>query len=417
MSEEIKDRIWFYRYLLGSEGGYFRYYRDFVRPMGGGILGRELAMMILDLFNIDYRSHKKKYVDKLCEGHWFRCTRKKLKNSLDWDRKSQTKYLALLRDKGLIQIKMMNHTSKYKRERYIIIDYDNLANLIEPYINSTHRPQVGAVPPTPGRGRHIKDKQNIKNTRESSPAPQSRNPKENPMFINEDKYVNKKTTKRTTPSKNDKRRANQLKKKISDLYGATIEWSLLSWSQVFRKMRKVDKWDSVNIDKILKWYISHADKHFRIKLRNAKEFRSQFGWLTDIYERWEKQNPNITISKETKEVVHNLLKLEWPKETKKQLQVAVETTMDQVVDLFDMLSNSSSPLASMLISRMVDPVSFTQTWFEDVHKSIRNWKDRKGNVISFAWDGDVGNDRLRTLLLNGLDFDSKRQAKGLLRSL
>jgi hypothetical protein len=187
------------------------------------------------------------------------------------------------------------------------------------------------------------------------------------------------------------------------------------WPQWFRALRVQDHWAPIELQNILDWYCEEIlkrdldDKSFP-QVQDAQSFRkcmNRNNWIPRLYDDHVTRNPQIEISANALQIVKQLRMLRWPKDSGKDLPVAVQLTINNYTAVKSKLrkylelnpaeiKTKNSVRSGTPVSRMVDGLLrflpqaelFAEQWFRSLHNRVHNWKDWHGNLLREAFSGD-----------------------------
>lgn len=217
------------------------------------------------------------------------------------------------------------------------------------------------------------------------------------VFIPELEKENKTT-------KLDQSWTKELREKLSSVQ-PVHKYNPSKWGAQFRLLRTKDGYDPVLVQNVLEWFLGQYTRDTRPRIENAKQFRHRFKWIKDKYDQYQQQNPQITVSDSAKDIVRILTMQKWPKNSTKDLPVAVQVSLNGWKafrsKLLEYVRNNpitdESPrhlkIAHWLAGAFPSGNYFVEYWFRQVHNSVANWDNWHGNLLKEVFDGDPNNKR------------------------
>jgi hypothetical protein len=180
-------------------------------------------------------------------------------------------------------------------------------------------------------------------------------------------------------------------------YAASQQWFLSrskkKWAVAFASLRKQLGNGSGQIDTVLAWYTQH--KVSRPKVRNGQEFLQQWNWLCDLYDKYQKQHPTVTVSDTTRQICKRLTRqYEWPKGCAAQLESAVQVSLDYYMAFRAKLKSFPGDSPTARFARKLAggllpyPASYVESYFNNLNHRLHSWKDWSGNLMNLALDAD-----------------------------
>lgn len=183
-------------------------------------------------------------------------------------------------------------------------------------------------------------------------------------------------------------------------------WSPTKWQHEFRQLRKL--LDIPTIQSTLDWYCTSPEVKLPI-IVNAKQFRKNWQWIYDQYTKYQKNNPEVTVSDTAKLLVQNLKMQQWPKGSAKDLPVAVQATLNGyglfrsnlskvAAKYTDVPTKKTTPeqfrkinisrAAQYLQENLPQSYAFADMWFTNLHNQIKSWDAWNGNLMNHVFTGD-----------------------------
>lgn len=173
-----------------------------------------------------------------------------------------------------------------------------------------------------------------------------------------------------------------------------------SWSKAISQLREREgkTWTK----KVIQWYVAHAADKYTPVVWSVQSFKKKFRQIEQAIDRHDKQNPQIKISKEAKQIVERLKEFNWPGTSSDQLPAVVQQSLDNFKKFRESCSDikkdpDASAIARYVCNELAHPSEFVFQWFEEVFWRVEGWD---------KWDGklqreviSVDHDRFKKLCM------------------
>jgi hypothetical protein len=203
-----------------------------------------------------------------------------------------------------------------------------------------------------------------------------------------------------TVSNADLARADKLRQCTSSL-GYTQRWVRSKWAKEFELLSTSSPVASGDIDAVLDFYVTNAERLQKPRIQHAAQFRKCFGWLKDLMARDASARPQVRVSKEAEAVVSEIRHWGWPKGAADTLGQFVQLTIDNYSAAKARLSTyvKSNPefvvvttrrgdrrskpapdhvrLAHVLLSNLESSSAFAVSWARQAHGRLRAIEAKK----------------------------------------
>lgn len=156
-----------------------------------------------------------------------------------------------------------------------------------------------------------------------------------------------------------------------------------AWEHEFARLRRALGDAHGDVDRVLAWYVGWWAPGKKPAVRDGKDFRRLFGWLSDLAAR-SAPPPPAEPSADAKDVLRHLDALSWPPAAAAQLPGAVEQSLANY-RAFVRAGGRDKKLFDRGTAFAGDPVSFVAQWFRDAHKSTRRLTRWSGDLGPFVW--------------------------------
>jgi len=164
------------------------------------------------------------------------------------------------------------------------------------------------------------------------------------------------------------------------------------WTMQFEALHIKDNVSLADIHQVLDWYATACGGKYVIKACSAQTFRKRFD---ELYAALQTTEPtNVIISPAAKKIADRLKAKGWPTKALEELPLAVSNSSEYVHQLLQDLAKlrKRSALENKRMQRTVevcidkigDVNLFVESWFSQVHQSIRNWSNWSGSLEPYT---------------------------------
>lgn len=164
--------------------------------------------------------------------------------------------------------------------------------------------------------------------------------------------------------------------------GKRQAWSQVAWAKQFAALRNEVGFDRIEL--ALDWIRKNIKKEYCPQAWSGKSFRAKFDQIEAAMNRDAERNPQVTISKEAKDLAFVLNRWEWPGNCQKELATAIQISIDRYEKFWRALksirkktliskdvmrprfSSDVGALANQILSNLGSPDNFVDEWFTQI---------------------------------------------------
>jgi len=201
----------------------------------------------------------------------------------------------------------------------------------------------------------------------------------------------------TTPNKFDNRAADELVKAIRQKRKLVIRYNKAKWAKEFSRLRRLDKITPKRIKAAVEWYAENLSDRYTPRAYTAAEFRKKFLRIEDAMER--KAPVPTTASKNAVKWAKEFKAWGWPMGAENDLPIAVGIT-ERNFNTFRLKlrafakappggrdNRKAARYADYLLGMHFRTArSFSERWFRDAFRRVRDWPQWNGDIIRLAFD-------------------------------
>jgi len=182
--------------------------------------------------------------------------------------------------------------------------------------------------------------------------------------------------------------ARSYKEIINTKTSRVASWSPKKQAGEFAKLRKAV--GAERLAAVLEWYVKNIKKAKSLKLPIAaspSQFRKRFDWIEDIMSRLVAKDVQVTPA--AAELAKKITATNpWPK-GKEQIPVVVQRSWN-AYDEFKQRARSRLEVRDRNLLEMMTGIyrkseGFVEHWFNEVCRSIKNWKEWSGDLEPFVF--------------------------------
>ena len=196
-------------------------------------------------------------------------------------------------------------------------------------------------------------------------------------------------------SERDILRVRKLRAAISESLGVIQRQWIKNGAIEIARLRKSlkDENSGARLDRAINWYCKHIQSHpdpFRVI--SICHFRKVFGIIEQKASR--DVPPDLPISDEAREVASYVKGLRWPKNSKEQLELTVQLTLNEYAAfrkaLYKRVDDNKllDRFREWLLGRMPPPYRFATSWLKRTNAKVKDWKNWSGNLVARAMKFD-----------------------------
>jgi len=170
--------------------------------------------------------------------------------------------------------------------------------------------------------------------------------------------------------------------------------SIKQWANHIKLLRTSDNQSESAIEELLEWWIKNIEDQYTPVIQSAKSFREKFDQLISARERKTPSTANVKVSDKANKLAQDLLQLNWPKGSNKQVAAVVELTIARYEQFRTKLRDvepSTPKLARFrkeLLEQLPGQLHFARQWMYKAHRQIEGWEDWSGDLSKFTFTED-----------------------------